>query len=59
VWKATWDRRWDAVRKHSRIALRDHVGDVMDEVQVALVVELEDKVEYGESEDEYDDDDDI
>ncbi|KAF8131729.1 hypothetical protein K438DRAFT_1911926 [Mycena galopus ATCC 62051] len=51
-WASTWTEKWGAVRSRAHLVLRDHVGDVEDEVFIPLEVELE---EDQRGEYEYDD----
>ncbi|KAJ6479764.1 hypothetical protein C8R45DRAFT_1101208 [Mycena sanguinolenta] len=57
-WAQTWEGKWAAVRAQAALIVRDHVGDVEDEVFVPLEVELEDEeaeeAEYGPAEDDDD-----
>ncbi|KAJ7917979.1 hypothetical protein B0H13DRAFT_2231340 [Mycena leptocephala] len=46
TWERMWGQKWSAVRARARLALADEVVDVTQ--GVALEVELEDEVAYGE-----------
>lgn len=56
-WAETWSAKWLPVRTRAAVVLREHVGDVDEEVFVPLEVELEDDAREEYEYDDFNDED--